>query len=160
LTSPEEGDDGGELAGTKFKKNKGKVTLPRDEENPTKKRKVTPPKPSFRKKARATRATFKTTLTSNDFDLLVIALNDASLEIAEKKEAKQEEVFSRIKGELQEVQRALQSNHVVSLAPSTSGTEELGDEPAQLHQIANKFEDHLRRAQEETAQDTQALEQA
>jgi hypothetical protein len=35
---------------------------------------------------------------------LIVALTDASLEIVEKKEAKQEEVFSRIKGELQEVQ--------------------------------------------------------
>ena len=46
---------------------------------------------------------FKTTLTSDDFDFLVIALNDFSLDIVEKKEVKQEEVFSRIKGELQEV---------------------------------------------------------
>jgi hypothetical protein len=45
-------------------------------------------------------ATFKTTLTSDDFNFLVLALNDASLEITEKKEAKKEEVFSRIKGEL------------------------------------------------------------
>jgi hypothetical protein len=99
-TSPEQGDDGGELGGMKVEQNKGKVTPPRDEEDPTKKRKVTPPKPSSRKKSRATRATFKTTLTSDDFDFLVAALNDASLEITEKKEAKQEEVFSRIKGEL------------------------------------------------------------
>jgi len=34
-------------------------------------------------------------------------LNDASLEIIENQEAKQEEVFSQIKGELQEVQQAL-----------------------------------------------------
>jgi hypothetical protein len=62
------------------------------------------------------------------------------LEIAEKKEAKQEEVFNRIKGELREVQQTLQSNHIVSIAPSTSGTKEPGDEPTQLHQIANKVE--------------------
>jgi hypothetical protein len=36
-------------------------------------------------------------------------MNDASLEIAEKKEANKEEVFSWIKVELQEVQQALQS---------------------------------------------------
>jgi hypothetical protein len=38
---------------------------------------------------------------------LIAALNDASLEIAEQKEENKEEVFSRIKGELQEVQQAL-----------------------------------------------------
>jgi hypothetical protein len=99
-TSPMQGDDDGELGGTKVEQNKGEVTPPKDKEDPTKKRKVTPPKPSSQKKAKATRATFKTTLTSDDFKFLVAALNDASLEIAEKQEAKQEEVISRIKGEL------------------------------------------------------------
>jgi hypothetical protein len=40
-----------------------------------------------------TRTKFETTLTSGDFDFIVASLNDASLEIAEKKEAKREEVF-------------------------------------------------------------------
>jgi hypothetical protein len=31
-------------------------------------------------------------------------LNDVSLELAEKQEAKQEELFNRIKGELKEIQ--------------------------------------------------------
>jgi hypothetical protein len=103
-TSPEQGDDGGELGGTEIKQNRGEVTPPRDEEDINKKRKATLPNPSSRKKARSNRATFMTTLTSDNFNFLVTALNDASLEIAEKKEAKQEEVFSRIKGELREVQ--------------------------------------------------------
>jgi hypothetical protein len=37
---------------------------------------------------------FKTTLTTDDFDFLVAALNDSSLEIAEKQEAKKEELLS------------------------------------------------------------------
>ena len=78
---------------------KGKVTPPRDEEDPSKKRKVSPLKPSSRKKLKETRTKFETTLTSDDFDFIVAALNDASLEIEEKKE----EVFSQIKVELQEV---------------------------------------------------------
>jgi hypothetical protein len=45
-TSPEQGDDGRELGGMEFEKNKGEVTPPRDEEDPTKKRKVTPQNPS------------------------------------------------------------------------------------------------------------------
>jgi DNA-directed RNA polymerase specialized sigma subunit len=77
-------------------------------------------------------------------NFIVTALNDASLEIAEKQEAKQEEVFSRIKAELQEVQQALQSSRTVSTVPLTAGTPEKGDEPAQLHQIADMVEAHLR----------------
>jgi hypothetical protein len=53
---------------------------------------------------------FKTTLTPDDFDFLIATLNDASLEIAKKQEVKQEEVFNRIRGELQEVKQALQSS--------------------------------------------------
>ena len=74
------------------------------------KRNVTPPKPSSQKKSKATRTMLKTTLTPDDFDFLISTLNDVSLELAEKKEAKQEEIFNQIKGELQEVQQALQSS--------------------------------------------------
>jgi hypothetical protein len=101
---------------------------------------------------KATRTKFETTLTSNNFDFIIATLNDASLEIEEK----QEEVFSHIKAKLKEVHQALQSSYVVSTAPLTVGTPELGDEPAQLHQIVDTIEAHLRRAQEEIAQATQA----
>jgi hypothetical protein len=77
--------------------------LPREEEDPSKKRKVTPPKPSPGKKTKATRTMFKTTLTQDDFDFLIVALNDASLEIIERQEVKQKEIFNRLTGELQEV---------------------------------------------------------
>jgi hypothetical protein len=77
---------------------KTEVTLPREEEDPSNKRNITPPRSSSRKKTKATQTTFKTTLTPNDFEFLITALNDASLEITKKKEAKQEEVFSQIKG--------------------------------------------------------------
>ena len=45
--SPMQGGDGEELGGTEVEQNKGEVTLPREEEDPSKKRKITPPKPSF-----------------------------------------------------------------------------------------------------------------
>jgi hypothetical protein len=96
--STEKGGDG-----TEVEQNKGEVTLPRDKEDPSNKRKVSPPKPSSRNKMKATRTKFKTTLTSDDFDFIIAALNDALIEIEEKKEEKQEEVFSRIKDELQGV---------------------------------------------------------
>jgi hypothetical protein len=43
--------------------------------------------------------------------------------------------------------------------PLPSGEPELGDEPAQLHRLADATEARLRRAQEETEQATQALKQ-
>jgi hypothetical protein len=46
LISPAQGGDGEELGGTEVEKNKGKVTPPREEEDPSKKRNITPPKPS------------------------------------------------------------------------------------------------------------------
>jgi heme-binding NEAT domain protein len=84
--SPMKGGDGEELGGTEVEKNKGEVTLPREEEDPSKKRKTTPPNPSSQKKTKATQTTFKTTLTQDDFDFLITALNDASLEIANRQE--------------------------------------------------------------------------
>jgi hypothetical protein len=155
--SVEQGGDGGEIDGAKFEHKKGEVTPPRDEEDPSKKRKVSPLKPSSRKKVKATKTKFETTLTSDDFDFIVATLNDASLEIAEKQEAKQEEVFSQIKDELQGVQQELQSSHIVSNMPLSARTTELGDEPSQLHQIVDIVEACLRRAQEETTKATQTL---
>jgi hypothetical protein len=139
---------------------KGEVTLPRDEEDSLKKRKVSPPKPSSRKKSKATRNKFETTLTSDDFDFIVATLNDASLEIVEKKEAKQEEVFSWIKVEIKEVHQALRSNRIVSIVPLSVETPEIQDEPSQLHWIADTVKAHLRQTQKETSQATQDLVQA
>jgi hypothetical protein len=121
------------------------------------KRKMMPPKPSSRNKAKATHTTLKTTLTSDDFDFLIIALNDVSLELTEKKEVKKEELFNRIKGELKEVKHALQSSQAISTMPLIRGTSETGDEPTQLHHIVDQVEARLRRAQEDTTQATQAL---
>jgi hypothetical protein len=157
--SPEQGGDGREIDGTEVEQKKGEVTPPRDEEDPSKKRKVSPPKPSSRKKSKASMTKMQTILTSDDFDFIIAALNDASLEIAEKQEAKKEAMYNRIEIELQGVQQALQSSRAVSTAPLPLGTPELGDEPAQLHRIVDTVEAHLRRAQEETTQATQALTQ-
>jgi hypothetical protein len=132
--SPERGGDGEEIDGTEAEQKKGEVTPPRDEEDPSKKRKVSPPKPSSRKKSKASMTKMQTILTSDDFDFIVAALNDASLEIIEKQEARQEEMYNRIEVELQGVQQALQSSRTVSTAPLPLETPELGDEPAQLHQ--------------------------
>jgi hypothetical protein len=68
-------------------------------------------------------------------------------------------MYNIIEVELQGVQQALQSSRTVSTVPLPSGELELGDEPTQLHRLADTVEAHLRRAQEETEQATQALKQ-
>jgi hypothetical protein len=57
------------------------------------------------------------------------------------------------------VQQALQSSHIVSTASLSARASKLGDEPSQLHHIIDIVESHLRQAQEETVQATQALAQ-
>jgi hypothetical protein len=101
--SAEQGGDGREIDGVEVEQKKYEVTPPRDVEEPSKKRKVSPPKPSSRKTSKETKTKFETTLTLDDFDFIVVALNDALMEIVEKKEAKEEEVFNWIKVELQGV---------------------------------------------------------
>jgi hypothetical protein len=157
--TPDEGGDGEEIEGTEIEQQKGEVPPPRDEEDSSKKRKVSPLKSSSRKKPRTPVTKMRTTLTLDDFNFIIAAVNDASQEIVEKQEAKQEQMYNRIEIELQGVQQALQSSRTVSTAPLTAGTVEPGDEPAQLHRIVDMVEAHLRRAQEDTVQATQALTQ-
>jgi hypothetical protein len=157
--SPEQGGDGGEIDGAEVEQKKVEVTLPRDEEDPSKKRKVSPLKPSSWKKSKASMTKMQTILTSDDFDFIIAALNYDLLEIAEKQEAKQEVMYNRIDIELQGVQQELWSSHIVPTAPFPLGTLELGDEPAQLHRIVDTVEALLRQAQEEIVQATQALKQ-
>jgi hypothetical protein len=157
--SPEQGGDGKEIDGTKSEERKGEVTVPKDEEDPLKKRKVSPPKPSSQKRSKAPITKMQTILTSDDFNFIISALNNALLEIAEKKEAKYEEMYNRIKVELQGVQQALQSSRAVPTASLPLGTLELGNKATQLHWLTDTVEAHLRRAQEETTQATQTLVQ-
>jgi hypothetical protein len=58
----------------------------------------------------------------DDFDFIVAVVNDASKEIIEKKEVKQEQMYSQIKIALQGVQQALQSSLEISTAPLPKGT--------------------------------------
>jgi hypothetical protein len=158
--SPAKGGDEEELGGTEVEQRKGEVTPPRDEADPSKKRKTTPPRPSSRKKTKATRTTLKTTLTPDDFDFLIFALNDVSLELAEKQEAKKEELFHRITSEFKEAQQELQSSQVVPTAPIAMEILGTGDDPTQLCQIAQKVKARLQQAQEDIVKATQDLVQA
>jgi uncharacterized sporulation protein YeaH/YhbH (DUF444 family) len=118
--SPDEGGDGEEVEGTDTQQKKGKGTSHRDEEDPSKKRKVSPQKPSSWKKVKETQTKFQTVLTPDDFNFIIAALNDVALEIVETQEAKQEEMYNHIEIELQGVQQALQSSRTVSTAPLIS----------------------------------------
>jgi hypothetical protein len=122
--------------------------------DPSKKRKITPLRPSSRKKTKATRTMRKTMLTLDIFDFLIVALNDVSLELMENQEAKQDELFNRIMGKFKETQQALQSSQEVSTASLTMEISGTDDEPTQLRQITEKFEDHLRRYQEDIVKAT------
>jgi hypothetical protein len=93
-------DEVEEINGKEDEQKQGEVTPPRDEVDPLKKRKVSPPKPSSRKKSRATLTKMQTVLTVDDFDFIIAAVNDASQEILQKQEAKQEEMYDRIEVEL------------------------------------------------------------
>jgi hypothetical protein len=86
----------------------------------------------------------KTMITNDDFDFIIAAFNDALLEIVEKQEAKHKEMYDRLKVEFQGVKQALQSSCVVYTVPLPSKEPELGDEPTQLHRLADAVEAHLR----------------
>jgi hypothetical protein len=133
--SLEQGGDGEDLNDKEVEKNQV------DEVDPLKKRKGSPPKPSSRKKSKSSMTKMQTVLTSDEFDFLIASLQDASLEIVEKQESKQEKMYDRIETELQGVQQALQSSGVVSIAP---GEPELGDESTQIHRLADTVKVHLR----------------
>jgi hypothetical protein len=97
-------------------------------------------------------------MTSTSLSQLV---SDASEDILQRTEAKQETMYERIEAELRGVQQALHSSpHAVSTAPPPPEEPELGDEPAQLRRIADATEAHLHRVQEEKEQATVALKQA
>jgi hypothetical protein len=79
-------------------------------------------------------------LTMDDFEFIIAAVADASQDILQKHEAKQEKMYDRIEVELRGVQQTLQSNRTVSTAPPPLEAPELGYEPAQLHRLADATE--------------------
>jgi hypothetical protein len=75
-----------------------KVTPPKD--TPTKletskKRKVSPQKPSARKKTRASKPHVETTLTEDDIGLVRGAMEDVSEDLLQRYSVKQEELYGR-----------------------------------------------------------------
>jgi hypothetical protein len=152
-----------ENKGEEDKQKQGEVTPPRDpidEVETSKKRKVSPKKPSSQKKSKSSKPKLQTVFMVDDIDLIIVVVSDISENILQRNEAKQETMYDCIKAEQKGVHRALYSSRVVSIAPPPSEGIELGDELAQLRRIADVTEAHLRRVQEEEEQATEALKQA
>jgi hypothetical protein len=143
ITPDEVGDD---EEGTETQR--VEVPLPQDEEDSLKKRKVSPLKSSSRKKPRTPVTKMKTTLMLDDFDFIVTMVNDASKEIIEKQEVKQEKMYSQIEIALQGVQQELQSSRPTSTAPLPEGTTEVGDESVQLRKIVDIVKVRLQHGQD------------
>jgi hypothetical protein len=99
-------------------------------------------------------------LTLDDFDFIIAAVSNASKDILQRKNTKQEAMYDRIETELRGVQQALHSNRIVSTTPLPLEEPESGNEPAQLHRIANATEACLRLSQEEKEHAIVALKQA
>jgi hypothetical protein len=104
------------------KQEKGEVTPPKDpltEAETSKKRKVSPQKPSARKKTRANKPQSQNVLTVDDIELIITTVEDASEDILQRHEAKQETLYDRIEKELKDIQQAIHSSRAVPTAPSS-----------------------------------------
>jgi hypothetical protein len=133
----EEGGEKGEKQG------KGEVTPPKDpptKVETSKKRKVSPQKPSARKKTCTTKLNMKSTLTEDDVDLIIIVMENDSKDILHHYGSKQETLYERIEKELKEIQQAIHLNRTVPTMPSSSKIAELGDKPTQLRKLAYAIE--------------------
>jgi hypothetical protein len=125
----EGGGDEGEKQG------EGKATPLKDPPTQTetpKKRKVSPQKPSTRKKTCASKPQLEATLTEDDIGLVHGAMEDVSEDILQRYGEKEEDLYVKVEKELKEIHEAIQAVRAVSTAPSSSETAELGDEPTQL----------------------------
>jgi len=76
--SPNEGGDGEEIEGAEIEQQKGEVPPPRDEEDLSKKWKDSSLKSSSQKKPRTPVTKMRTTLTLDDFNFIIAAVNNAS----------------------------------------------------------------------------------
>jgi hypothetical protein len=68
-------------------------------------------------------------LTVDDVDLIIAVVEDASEDILQRHEVKQEKLYERIEKELKDIQQAIHSSHTIPTAPSSAEIAELGDEP-------------------------------
>jgi hypothetical protein len=102
----------------------------------SKKRKVSPKKPSVQKKSRANKPQSHNVLTMDDIELIIKTIEDSLEDILQRHGAKQDSMYERIDKELKEIQQDIHLTRTVSTAPSSTKTIEFGDEPTQLHRLS------------------------
>jgi hypothetical protein len=98
-----------------------------------KKRKVSPKKPSARKKTCANKPQLEATLTNDGISLVRGAMEEISEDMLQRYREKQEDLFGRIERELKEVEQVVRlvcTVPTVSFVPFSSQTGELRDELA------------------------------
>jgi phosphoribosylanthranilate isomerase len=125
-------EEGGENEENQYKGEATPLKDPLTIAEASQKRKVSPKKPSARKKARANKPQSKNVLTVDDIDLIITVIEDALEDILQRHGAKQKLMCDRIEKELKDIQQAIHSSRTVSTTPSSSESVELGDEPTQL----------------------------
>jgi hypothetical protein len=81
------------------------------------KRKVSPKKPSARKKTHTNKPQLEATLTDDDISLVHGAMEDTSEDMLQRYEEKKVELYGRIERELKEVQQVV---HLVRAVPTAS----------------------------------------
>jgi hypothetical protein len=99
-----------EEEGEEDKQEEGEVISLKDpltEVKTSKKRKGSPQKPSTRKKSRATKPHSQKVLTMDDIQLIITATEDASEDILQRHEDKQETWYDRIDKELKDIQQSI-----------------------------------------------------
>jgi hypothetical protein len=86
------------------------------------KRKVSPKKPSARKKMHTNKPQLEATLIDDEISLFHRAMEDASEDMMQRYEEKQVELYGRIERELKEVQQVVHLVRAVPTTPSSSQT--------------------------------------
>jgi hypothetical protein len=71
--------------------------------DPSKKRKVSPMKPTSQKKSKASKPKVQTMLMVDDFDFIIVVVSDVSEDILLRNESKQEKMYDSIEAELRGV---------------------------------------------------------
>ena len=75
-------------------------------------------KPTSQKKSKSSKMELQTTLMGGDFNFIITAVSNASKDILQRNEEKQETMYEIIEAEMRGVQQSLHSSRVVSTAPS------------------------------------------
>jgi hypothetical protein len=71
-------------------------------------------------------------LKVDDVHLIIAAIEDASEDILQRHESKQETLYDRIEKELKNIQQSIHLSYVVPTTPSSTKIIELGYDPTQL----------------------------